>query len=124
LARPDVPAVPRAAVDHLGLPHPFPGEADNRRDAENLLDADHGAVRPVDPDMAGAILEGLRDPMALAAGKSVARELRLVDAVPDHPDPAWVLFPEPLAWSAPEKRWALRHAAVAPCKPDAARFAA
>jgi hypothetical protein len=124
LARPDVPVFPRAAVVHLDLLHPFPVEADIRPDAVSLWDVGHGAVRPVGPDMAGAILEGLRDLKALDAGKSAARELRLVDAVPDRPDPAWVLFPERLAWSVLEKNLAQRHAAEAPCKPGAARFAA
>jgi len=124
LARPDAPAFPQAAVVHLGLLLPFPGEADSHRAAESLLGAGHGAVRPVCLDMAGAIPERLRGRRALAAGKSAAREPRPADAVPDHPGPAWVLFPERLAWSVLEKRWALRHAAEAPCKPDAALFAA
>jgi len=124
LARPDAPVFPRAAVAHPGLLHPFPVEADSRRDAENLLDADHGAVRPAGPDMAGAIPEGLRGRMDVASGKSAVREPRLADAGLEHPDPAWVLFLERLAWSVLEKRLAQQHAAEARCKRDAGRFAA
>ena len=57
LARPDVPVFPQAAVGHLGLRLPFRGVADIHLDAENLLDADRGAVRPVCPDMVDAIPE-------------------------------------------------------------------
>ena len=124
LVRPDVPVFPRAVVGHLGLLHPFRVEADIRRDAESLLGADRDAVRPVYPDMAGAILEGLRGRTAVAAGKSAAREPRLVDAALDHPGPAWALFPARLAWSVLEKRLGRRRAAAARCKQDAARFAA
>jgi hypothetical protein len=119
-----VPAFPQAAVVHLDLRHPFPGEADSRQAAENLLGADHDVVRPVDPDMVDAILEGLRGQTAVAAGKSAAREPRLADAGLEHPDPAWVLFPARLAWNVLAKRWAQRHAAEARCKQDAGRSAA
>jgi hypothetical protein len=104
LARPDVPVFPQAAVDHLDLRLPFLGVADSHRAAESLLDADPVAVRPDDPDMVDAILEGLRDRRVVAAGKSAAREPRLADAVPDHPGSAWAEFPERLAWSVLEKR--------------------
>jgi hypothetical protein len=124
LARPDVPAFPQAAVGRLGLHHPFRGEADNHQAAESLLGADHGAVRPVDPDMAGAIPEGLRGRTAVAAGKLAVHEPRLADAVPVHPGPASALFPERLAWSDPAQRWAQRHAEVARYKQDVGRFAA
>jgi hypothetical protein len=127
LARLDVPVFPLVAAVHLDPRLPSPGVADNHPAAESLLGADLGAVRPVDPDMGGAIPEdrrGLRVRKALAAGKSVVREPRLADAVLEHPDPAWVLFPERLAWSVLEKCLARRHAAAARCKPDAGRFAA
>jgi hypothetical protein len=124
LARPDAPVFLPEAVSHLGLLHPFRGGADNHRAAESLLDADHGAVRPVGPDMAGAIPEGLRGRMDEAAEKSAVREPRLADAGPEHPDPAWVLFPERLAWSVLEKRLAQPHAAEARCKRDAGLSAA
>jgi hypothetical protein len=74
--------------------------------------------------MAGAILEGLRGRMDVAAGKSAVREPRLADAGLEHPDPAWVLFPERLAWSVLEKRLARQHAAEARCKRDEGLFAA
>lgn len=122
-ARPDVPVYPQAA-GHLGLRLPFPGEADNHRGAVSLLGADHGAVRLVDPGMAGAIPEGLRGRTALAAGKLAVHGPRLADAVPDLPGPAWALFPERLAWGVPAKRWAPQRAAVARCKQDAGRSAA
>ncbi len=124
MARPDVPVFPQAAVVHLGLLHPFRDVADNHRAAESLLGADHGAVRPVGPDMADAIPEGRRGRMALAAGKSAVREPRLADAVLEHPDPAWALFPERLAWSVLDKCLARQHAAEARCKPDAGLSAA
>jgi hypothetical protein len=124
LARPDVPVFLPAAVGHLGLRHPFRGEADNHRAAESLLGADHGAVRPVGPDMADAIPEDLRGRTDEVAGKSAAREPRLADAGPEHPDPAWVLFPERLAWSVLEKHLAQPHAAEARCKRDAGLSAA
>lgn len=124
MAHPDVPVFPQAAVVHLGLRHPFRGVADNHRAAESLLGADHGAVRPADPDMADAILEGLRGRRDVAAGKSAAHEPHLADAGLDHPGPAWVLFPERLAWSVLEKCLAQQHAAEAPYKQDAGRFAA
>jgi hypothetical protein len=127
LARPDVPVFPQAGVAHLGLLRPFRGVADSHQAAESLLDADHGAVHPVVPDMVDAIPEdrrGLPVQMDEAAGKSAAHEPRLADAVPDHPDPAWVLFPERLAWSVLEKSLAQQRAAAARCKPDAGRFAA
>ena len=124
MARPDVPVFPRAAVVHLGLLHPFRGVADSHQAAESLLGGDRDAVRPVSPDMVDAILEGLRGRTALAAGKSVAREPRPADAVPDHPGFAWILFPERLEWNVPAKRWAQQHAAEARCKQDAARSAA
>ena len=123
LARPDAQAFLPAAV-HLGLLHPFRGEADNHRAAENLLDADHGAVRPVALDTADAIPEGLRGRTVLAAGKSVVHEPRLADVVLDRPVPAWALFPERLAWGVPVKRLAQRLAAVAQCKQDAGQSAA
>ena len=97
MARPDAQVFPQAEVGHRGLLHPFRGEADNRPAAESSLGADHGAVRRVDPDMADAILEGLRDRKALAAGKLAAREPRLADAVLDRLGPASVLFPARLA---------------------------
>src|SRR4029077_15918887 len=120
----DAPVFLPAAVVHLGLLLPFRGEADSHQAAENLLGADHGAVRPVDPDMAGAIPEGRRGRTAVAAGKSAVREPRLADAGPDHPGFAWILFPERLAWNALAKRWARQHEAVGRCKQDAGRFAA
>jgi hypothetical protein len=89
LARPDVPVFPQAAVDHLGLRLPFRGVADIHLDAENLLDADRGAVRPVCPDMVDAIPEGrwgLPVQMDEAVGKLAVREPRLADAVPAHLD--------------------------------------
>ena len=88
MVRPDVRVFPRAAVAHLGLLHPFRDAADSHPDEENLLDADHDAVRPDGPDMAGAIPEGLRGRTALAAGKSVDHEPRLADAGLERPDPA------------------------------------
>jgi hypothetical protein len=124
LARPDVPVFPQAAVVHRDLRLPFRGVADNHPAAVSLLDADHDAVRRACLDMVDAILEGLRGRRALAVGKWAAREPRLADAALDHPDPAWALFPEPLAWSVLAKRWAQRRAVVARCKQDAARFAA
>ncbi len=124
MARPDVPVFPQAVVVHLGLLHPFRGVVDNHRAAESLLGADHGAVRPAGPDMAGAIPEVLRGRTALAAGKSAVREPRLADAVLEHPDPAWALFLERLAWSVLDQRLAQQHAAAARCKPDAGLFAA
>ena len=124
MARPDVPVFPLAAVVHLGLPHPFRGEADNHRAEESLLGADHDAVRPVGPDMGGAIPEGLLGRTDVAAGKSAVREPRLADAALEHPDPAWVLFPERLAWSVLEKCLAQQHAAEARCKRDAGLSAA
>ena len=124
MARPDVPVFPLVAVVHLDLRLPFRGVADNHQAAESLLGGDHDAVRPVAPDMVDAIPEGLRGRRALVAGKLAARELHLADAGLDHPDPAWVLFPERRAWNVLEKRWAQRHAAVAQCKQDAGRFAA
>lgn len=124
MARPDVPASPQVAVVRLGLLHPFRGEADNHLAAESLLGVDHGAVRPVYPDMAGAIPEVLRDRKALAAGKLAALEPRLADAVPDRPGPASALFLERLAWGVPAKCLAQLHAAEARCIQDAARFAA
>lgn len=124
LGRPDVPAFPQAEGAHLGLLHPFRGEADNHRAAESLLGVDHGAVRPVYPDMAGAIPEVLRDRKALAAEKLAALEPRLADAVPDRPGPASALLPERLAWGVPAKCLAQLHAAEARCKQDAVRFAA
>jgi len=124
LVRPGARVFPRAAVAHPGLLHPFRGEADNHRAAENLLGADHGAVRPVDPGMADAIPEDLRGLMDVAAGKSAVREPRLADAGLDHPDLAWVLFPERLAWGVPEKGLAQQRAAEARCKPDAGLSAA
>jgi len=110
-------------VAHPGLLHPFRAEADNHRGAESLLGADHGAVRPVGPDMAGVIPEGLRGRMDVASGKSAVREPHLADAG-QRPDPAWVLLLERLAWSVLEKRLAQQHAAEARCKRDAGRFAA
>jgi hypothetical protein len=77
--------------------------------------------------MADAIPEvrqGRLAQMDEAVEKLAGRELRPADAVPDHPDPAWVVFPERHAWNVLAKRWAQRHAAEAPCKPDAGRFAA
>jgi hypothetical protein len=124
LARPDAQVCLPAAVGPLGLRLPFLGEADNHPAAESLLGADHGAVRPVGPDMAGAIPEGLRGRTDEAAGKSAAREPRLADAGLEHPDPAWVLFPERPAWSVLEKHLAQPHAAEARCKRDAGLSAA
>jgi hypothetical protein len=124
LARPDVPVFPLVAEVRPVLLRPFPGVADNHPAAENLLGADHGAVRPAGPDMAGAIPEGLRGRTALAAGKSAAREPRLADAVLEHPDRAWVLFPERLAWNVLDQRLAQPRAAVARCKQDAGLSAA
>jgi hypothetical protein len=124
LARPDVPVFPLAAVVHLGLRRPFLGAADNHRAAESLLGADPGAVRPVDPDMVDAILEGLRGRRVVVAGKSAAREPRLADAGLERPAPAWVLFRVRLAWNVLEKRLARRHAVEARCKQVAGRFAA
>ena len=127
MARPDVPAFPQAAVVHLGLLHPFRGVADNHRAAESLLGADHGAVLPVYPDMVDAIPEdrrGLPVQMDEAAGKLAVLEPRLADAVLEHPDPAWALFPERLAWSVLEMCLARQHAAAAPCKQDAGLSAA
>ena len=122
MARPDARVFLPVAVVHLGLLHPFLGEADNHQAAETLLDADHAAVRPVDPDMAGAIPEDLRDRTVLAAGKSAVHEPRLADAVPDRL--AWALFPGRLASDVPVKRLARQLAAVAQYKQDAARSAA
>jgi hypothetical protein len=124
LARPDAPAFPLAAVVHLGLLRPFRDVADNHPAAESLLDAGLGVVRPVYLDMVDAILEGLRGRTALDAGKLAVREPHLADAVLDHPDPAWVGFPERLAWNVLAQRLARPHAAVARCKQDAGRFAA
>jgi hypothetical protein len=124
LARPDARVYLPVAVGHLGLLHPFQDEADNHQAAESLLGADHGAVRPVCPDMAGAIPEGLRGRTDVAAGKSAVRERRLADVALERPAPAWVLFPERLAWSVPEKHLAQQHAAEARCKRDAGLSAA
>ena len=124
MGRPDAQVFLQAEVAHPGLLHPFLDEADSRRDAESLLGADHGAVHPVAPDMADAILEGLRGRTALAAGRLAALEPRLADAVLERPGPAWVLFPARLAWGVPAKRWALRRAAAARCKQDAVQSAA
>jgi hypothetical protein len=124
LARPDVPVFPQATVVHPDLLRPFRGVADNHQAVENLLGADHGVVRLDGPDTEAWILEVRRGQMAAAAGKSAVREPRLADAVLERPAPAWVLFRERLAWSVLEKCWARPHAAEAPCKQDAARFAA
>jgi hypothetical protein len=119
-----VPVFLPAVAGHLDLRLPFRGAEDIHRDAVNLSGADHDAVRQVCPDMAAAILEDLRGPMALAAGKLAGREPHLADAVPDHPDFAWVLFPELPASVALAARLARQHAGVAPYIPDAARSAA
>ena len=124
MARPDVPVVLPAAEVHLGLLHPFRGEADSRQDAESLLGADHGAVHPACPDKAGAIPEGLRGLTAAGAGKLAVHEPRPADAVPDHPDLAWVLFLERLALGVPAERSTPQPAAVAQYKPDAAQSVA
>ena len=130
LGRPDAQVCLRVAAVHQDLRlRPFLGAADIRRGAENLLDADHDAVRPVCLDMVGAILEGrwgLRP--VWGAGKLAVRELRrLADVVLDHLDKV-ALNPERLAWadSAAAALTELQDAAAAPAlyKPGAGRFAA
>lgn len=127
MARPDVPVFPQAAVGHLGLRLPFPGVADSHRDAVSLLDVDHGAVLQVCPDRVGAIPEGrlgLLVQMAEAVEKLADRALRPVDAVPELPDPAWVVCPGLPASVVLVVRWAEPRAAVALCIRDADRSAA
>src|SRR4029077_10109433 len=98
LGRPDAPVFPQVAGVRLGLQRlrPFLGAADIRRDAENLLDADRGVVRPAGLDTVALILEALRllDLMAWAAGKLAVRALLPADAVLDRLDPASACFPE------------------------------
>ena len=80
LGRPDAQVCLRVVVGLRGLfRRPFPALADIRPDAENLLDADHDAVRPVCLDMVDANPEGLRGRcQVLGAGKLAVREqLRL-----------------------------------------------
>jgi len=127
LGRPDVPVFPQAAVGHLGLLRPFRGAADIRLDAESLLDADHGAVRPVCLDMADAIPEdrrGLPVQMDEAVEKLAVREPRLADAVLAHPDPALAVFPGRPALVGLVGRWARPRAVAEPCTPDEAQSAA
>ena len=127
LARPDAPVFLQAAVGRLGLLRPFRGVADIRLDAENLLDADHDAVRPVCPDTVDAIPEGRRGrpvQMDEAVEKLAVRELRLEDAVPAHLDSALDVFPGHLALVGLVGRWARRRAAAEPCTPDEAQSAA
>ena len=122
-----MPVFPLAAVDHLGLLHPFRDAADNRRDAESLLDADRDAVRRACPDMVDVIPEGrlgLPVRMDEAVGKLAVRELRLADAVPAHPDSALAVFPGLPAWVALVGRWAQRRAAAELYIPDEAPSAA
>ena len=100
LGRPDARVCLPVAVGLRGLSRrPFPDAADIHRDAENLLGADHDAVRPVCLDTADAILEGRWDlHLVLGAGKWAVREQRrLADAVPGLPDTV-VLNPDRLAW--------------------------
>ena len=127
MARLDVPVFPQAAVGHLGLRLPFRGAADIRLDAESLLDADHGAVRPVCLDMADAIPEdrrGLPVQMDEAVEKLAVREPRLADAVLAHPDPALAVFPGRPALVGLVGRWVQRRAAAALYIPDEALSAA
>ena len=122
-----MPVFPQAAVGHLGLRLPFRGAADIRQDAESLLGADHGAVRPVCLDMVDAIQEGhqgLPARMDEAVGKLAVRELRLADVVRAHPDSAWAVFPGHLALIGLVGRWVRPRAAAEPCTPDEAQSAA
>ena len=117
MGRPDVPVFPLAAEVHLGLRLPSPDVADSRRDAASSLDADRGAVLRACLDMVGAIPEdrqGHLGRLAVGAEKLAGRELRLADAVPDHPDPAWAEclgLPASVGLAA---RLALPRAAAAP----------
>jgi hypothetical protein len=127
LARPDVPVFRQAAVGRLDLRLPFPGVADIRQDAECLLVAALDAVRPVCLDMVGAIPEvrrGLQVRRVWAAGKLAGRAPRLADAVPAHPDPAWVAFLGLPASVGLEVRWVRLRAAAELCTPDEALSAA
>jgi hypothetical protein len=127
LARPDAPVFPQAAVGHLGLRLPFRGAADIRLDAESLLGADHGAVRPVCLDTVDAIPEGRRGlPVRMdeAVEKLAAREPRLEDAVLAHLDSALDVFPGHPALIGLAERWARWRAAAEPCTPDEAQSAA
>jgi hypothetical protein len=77
--------------------------------------------------MADAIPEdrlGRSDRLVWGAGKLAARELRLADAVPDHPDPAWIVCLGLPALVGLVERWAQRRAAAARCIPDEALSAA
>jgi hypothetical protein len=129
LVRPDAPVFPLVAAVRRGLQRlrPFLGAADIHRDAENLLDADHGVVRRAGLDRAALILEALRLPdlMAWAAGKLAVRALLPADAVLDRLDPASACFPElPALADGSAERVMLRHAVAALCIPDAAPSAA
>jgi hypothetical protein len=123
LGRPDVPVFPLAAVNHLDLRLPSPDVADSRRDAASSLDADRGAVLRACLDMVDAIPEdrqGHLDHLAWAAEKLAGREPRLVDAVPDHPDPAWAECLGLPASVGLVERWARLRAAAELCTRDEA----
>lgn len=127
MGRPDAPVFPQAAVGHLGLLRPFPGEVDSLRVAVSLLDVDHDAVRRACPDMVGAIPEvhrGLPVRLVWGAEKLAVRELCLADAVRAHPDSALAVFPGLPALVCLVERWALRRAAAELYIPDEALSAA
>lgn len=121
MARPDVPVFPQAAVGHLGLRLPCRGVVDSHPDAESWLDADHDAAHRVCLDTVDAIPEdrqGRSDRLVWGAGKLAARELRLVDAAPAHPGPAWVEFLGLPALVGLVERWAQLRAEAALYTPD------
>lgn len=129
LARPDVPVFLLVAAVHLGLRHlrPFLGAVDIRQGAENLLDADLGAVRRAGLDTVAVIPEALLLPdlMGEAAEKLAGRALLPADAVLDRLALASVLFPERPAWAdGSEEHWVRWRAAVVLCIPGADQFAA
>lgn len=127
LGRPDAPVFPQAAVGHRDLLHPFRVVADSHPDAESLLDAGLDAVRRACLDTVDAIPEdrlGRSDRLVVAVGKLADREPHLADAVPAHPDSAWVVCLGLPALVGLVERWAQLRAAVALYTPDEALSAA
>ena len=127
LGRPDAPVFLQVAVGRRDLLHPFRGVADSHPDAVSLLGADRDVVRRACLDTVDAIPEdrqGRWDRLVWGAGKLAAREPRLADAVPDHPDPAWVVCLGLPAWVGLVERWGQPRAAAALYTPDEALSAA
>lgn len=127
LDRPDAQVCLRVAAGHQVLRRPFLVLADSRPAWESLLDADHGAVRPVCLGTEAAIPEGhLGRRRVWGAGKLAARALRRLAGVRrDHL--ALVLNPEHLASGGLAASWAalpVFAAALALYIQDAALFAA